>query len=82
MGGFMITRSILIEDIVHEYPVAVEYLMRQGIKCLACGEPLWGTLESVAREKGFGEEEIDRYVAEISELIRQKTDEDHAHSHR
>ncbi len=68
----MIDRTIFIEDIVHDHPEAVEYLMRQGIKCMACGEPLWGTLESVAREKGFSEGDIDRYVTEISELVRKK----------
>lgn len=78
----MIDRSILIEDIVHDHPDAVELLMRRGIKCMACGEPLWGTLESVAREKGFSDEAIDRLVTEVDEMVRKKTGEEHAHSHR
>lgn len=64
----MITRDIAIEDLVNAVPAAVTYLMKKGIKCLACGEPIWGTLEEAAREKGFSDEEIDRFVADLTAL--------------
>lgn len=31
-------------------PASVNYLPKKGIKCIACGEPIWGTLEEAARE--------------------------------
>ncbi len=49
----MIARDISIEDLIRRVPSAVGYLMEKGIKCIACGEPIWGTLESAARDKGF-----------------------------
>lgn len=64
----MITRDISIEELVQRVPGSVRYLMEQGIKCLACGEPIWGTLESAAREKGFSPVQIDRFTEELNRL--------------
>ncbi|GEM_PF-5336042 len=33
-----------------------------------CGEPIWGTLEEAAKEKGFSDEEIEGFVRDINEL--------------
>lgn len=63
-----ITADITIEDLVVSLPASVTYLMEKGIKCIACGEPIWGTLESAAKEKGFGEEQIGRFVDELNRL--------------
>lgn len=63
-----INRQTAIEDLIREIPETVTYLMNEGIRCIRCGEPIWGTLESAAREKGFSEEDIDRFVKEINEL--------------
>jgi methionine synthase II (cobalamin-independent) len=64
----MITRDTSIEDLVNAVPESVSYLMKKRIKCLACGEPIWGTLREAAREKGFSDEEIDRFVADLTNL--------------
>lgn len=63
-----ISKDILIEDLVREYPPAVRYLQQQHIKCLECGEPIWGTLEDAARQKGYGDEDIERFVRELNEM--------------
>jgi hypothetical protein len=64
----MITKDISIEELVQDVPDSVKYLMENGIKCLACGEPIWGTLKSAAKEKGFSDSEIQRFVEEINSL--------------
>ena len=64
----MITGDTTIEDLVRLIPGSVRYLMEQGIKCLACGEPIWGTLESAAREKGFSSDDIERFVNDLNRL--------------
>jgi hypothetical protein len=33
-----------------------------------CGEPIWGTLEEAAQEKGFSDEKIIGVVAEMNKL--------------
>ena len=63
-----VEKTTYIEDLVREVPGAVSYLMQHGIKCLACGEPIWGTLEEAAREKGFSDAEIEKFVAELNAL--------------
>jgi hybrid cluster-associated redox disulfide protein len=42
-----------IEEIVQDYPQLIKILMEYGLKCVACGEPLWGTLQENAQEKGI-----------------------------
>lgn len=68
----MITKDIEIEELVRGYPFSVKYLMEHGIKCIACGEPIWGTLEEAAKEKGFGLDEIEVFVSEMN-YIAQKS---------
>ena len=67
-------KNITIESFVSEHPKSVRFLMEKGIKCLACGEPIWGTLESSAKEKGFNDSDIDSLVLELNNVILEKTD--------
>lgn len=64
-----ITKEILIEDLVQILPESVSYLMKNGIKCMACGEPIWGTLEEAAREKGFSDADIEKFVMELNAIL-------------
>lgn len=63
-----ITKDTTIAELINEKPISVKYLMDKGIKCIACGEPVWGTLESESKKKGFSEEEIEQFVKDLSEL--------------
>lgn len=67
-----IEKSIQIEDLVRELPGAVSYLAKQGIRCIRCGEPIWGTLEEAAREKGFSDDDIVRFVERLNCLAVSK----------
>lgn len=71
----MIEKSVLIEDLVSEFPKSVRFLMSNGIHCLACGEPVWGTLESQAREKGFGDTAIEKIVKELNQYLSKEQDQ-------
>lgn len=64
-----ISRAILIEDLVGSFPAAVRFLSERGIRCLACGEPIWGTLNDAAQEKGFSNEEIGVIVDELKSYL-------------
>jgi hypothetical protein len=63
-----ITKTILIEDLVENFPFSVRYLMEQGIRCIMCGEPIWGTLEEAATEKGFLDADIEKFVSELTAM--------------
>lgn len=64
-----ITKDILIEELVNNYAFSVRYLMEKGIRCIMCGEPIWGTLEEAAREKDFSDADIDGFVKEMRHLV-------------
>lgn len=64
----IITKDITIEELVEEVQGAVRYLSVKGIKCIACGEPIWGTLEEAAKEKGFNDYDISVFVNELNEM--------------
>lgn len=66
-----VDENILIEELIDKVPQSVSYLMEKGIKCLACGEPIWGTLEQAAREKGFSEKQIKEIVGDLNNLAIQ-----------
>jgi len=63
-----ISKDILIEELVETYPFSVRFLMEKGIRCIMCGEPIWGTLEEAALEKGFSDELISEVVVELNKL--------------
>lgn len=64
-----ITKDIYIEDLVRDYPFSVRFLSERGVKCIACGEPIWGTLEEAAREKGFDDAAINQVVEELRAMV-------------
>ncbi len=72
----MITKDTTIEELVNNVPGAVKYLMEKGIRCIVCGEPIWGTLEEAADEKGFGPEEIEQFVKDLNEIQANPPEED------
>lgn len=67
----IIKRETTIEDLVNALPASVMYLSEKGIKCIACGEPIWGTIEEAAREKGFEKTDIDGFVRDLNKLMDQ-----------
>lgn len=66
-----ITKDIIIEDLIEEKPAAIDYLKEKGIRCIRCGEPIWGSLEEAAEEKGFSEEDIDGFVKDLNNLSKE-----------
>jgi len=69
-----ITKDILIEELVNNYPFSVRFLMEKGIRCIMCGEPIWGTLEEAAQEKDFPEADIEGFVQEMCQLAEKAGD--------
>ncbi len=67
-----ILKTITIEELIRLIPEAVSYLSKQGIRCIRCGEPIWGTLEEAAKEKGFSEADIERFVRELNSIPNQE----------
>lgn len=62
-----IDAGILIEDLIERYPDAVGFLIEHGLPCVVCGEPSWGSLSELARDKGWNDAKIDELVREFNE---------------
>ncbi len=67
-----ILKNITIEDLIEVLPASVKLLKDRGIRCIICGEPIWGTLEEAAKEKGLSDSEIDAVVDELNRLASEK----------
>jgi methionine synthase II (cobalamin-independent) len=65
-----LTKTITIEELLDIYPASVTFLANHGIRCIRCGEPIWGTLEEAAKEKGFSDMEIDQFTQELNSLCK------------
>ncbi|GEM_PF-690475 len=72
----MITKEISIEELVSLYPESVRFLMDRGIKPIVCGDPIWGTLEEAAKQKGYSDEQIEKLVIELAQFAETKKERD------
>jgi transcription initiation factor IIE alpha subunit len=61
-----ITSDTTIEYVVSQYPELIRPLMEYGIKCVVCGEPLWGTLAENANSKGI--KNLDAIIDKLNQL--------------
>ena len=63
-----VNKDTTIEDLINIVPKSISYMMDKGIKCMACGDPIWGTLESASKTKGFSDEQIAEFVSDLNRL--------------
>jgi hypothetical protein len=52
MQNSEVNLDMQVEDLLLEYPEAVGFLIKQGLRCIRCGEPFWGTLGTFLEEGG------------------------------
>ena len=67
-----VQRDTWIEDLVDTLPESVSFLIERGMKPLACGEPVWETVEGLAKSKGISDGDIDALVRELNRLKQEK----------
>jgi len=63
-----ITAQTPVEKLLDAIPEANEYLIEQGLPCIVCGEPFWGTLGDLARRHGV--EDVDALVRGLNALTQ------------
>lgn len=66
----MLAKHTYIEDLVRDYPEVVRPLAEKGLICIACGEPVWGTLGELAESKSISN--IDTIIEELNSIITKK----------
>lgn len=65
MGKPDITPKITIEELIEHYPESNAFLIKRGLPCIVCGEPVWGNLAELAGDKKFSEDEIAHLIADL-----------------
>jgi iron-sulfur cluster assembly accessory protein len=73
-----ISRSMTIEEIFTLFPQKAQKLAQEitnaGLHCVGCQAATWETLEAGMLGHGYSEEEIDRLIASLNEILAQETD--------
>jgi hypothetical protein len=64
-----ITKFTSIEDLIEINSGFVDFLWKHGIRCIRCGEPIMGTFEEAATEKGFNDEQILHFMEEMNKML-------------
>ncbi|MGQ9496511.1 MAG: DUF1858 domain-containing protein [Thermoanaerobaculaceae bacterium] len=62
--------KITIEELVEAIPTAPKILREFGLVCIQCGEPVWGTLEELAREKGI--QDLRPVLEALEQVVNQR----------
>ncbi|HBX50829.1 MAG: hypothetical protein A2275_14235 [Bacteroidetes bacterium RIFOXYA12_FULL_35_11] len=66
-----IDKKITIKELIEQYPFFIEYLLKRGIHCIRCGEPVEDMLEDSFKEKGFGEAGIEFLIKEMNNIVKE-----------
>jgi methionine synthase II (cobalamin-independent) len=66
-----ITQKTLIEDLVQDFPEVIPTLVRHGVICIECGEPIWGTLGEAMERAGIkNRDDRQTLLAELQDMTR------------
>jgi len=63
----LITKDMLIEEVVTKYPQTVQVFIEHKIPALVCGDPVWGTVEEVVSENGG---DLELILKELNEVAK------------
>jgi len=61
-----ITSGMMVADLIAAYPFAVSFLSERNLHCIICGEPVWGTIEELARDKHFDPRQIEELIKDLN----------------
>ena len=65
-----ISSDMTVEELVDEYPSAVSFLQNEGVVCMKCGEPVWGTLKEAILRKGLN---VQVTIAKLEKFLANDT---------
>lgn len=65
----VITRDMILGEIVADFPDTALVMMEYGLHCVGCFANAFDTVESGARIHGLSEEEINQMVSDMNEVI-------------
>lgn len=66
----VITLDTQVEELAASFPEAVGFLTKNGVRCIRCGEPVWGTLGELLEVEGIKDSQL--LVDELNTYIRKQ----------
>jgi hybrid cluster-associated redox disulfide protein len=66
----MITKDMVLGDVVQQYPDTVEVFMRYGLHCIGCHVAAFETIEQGAMAHGI--EDVDALVKDLNKAVEEK----------
>ena len=66
----MITKDMIIGDLVEEHPELVEQFLSYGVHCVGCGASYYETIEQGLMIHGKTPEEIKKIVEELNKNLK------------
>jgi hybrid cluster-associated redox disulfide protein len=70
--GFVLTKGMLLAEVVEKSPAAAKLLAEYGLSCTTCFANSFDTLQDGAIVHGMTDEEVDQMINEINEEINKK----------
>jgi len=65
--------TMRVEELVTLFPAAVSLMLRKNLPCLVCGEPVWGTVEDLAKSHGWTDQDIVSLVEQLNKAHSELT---------
>lgn len=67
-----VTQDTPVEALLEAWPGIVKFLINEGLPCLVCGEPFWGSIGELARSKDWSEDRLDGLIDRIQAAMQRK----------
>jgi len=71
----MISKDMKLMEVIGKYPETAKVLLEHGLHCIGCHASADESLEQGCLAHGLNEEDIDKIVEEMNELIKEKKED-------
>jgi len=68
----LITKDMLIGEVVEKYPETIEVMFKHGMHCIGCGMTAYESIEQGCMGHGMSEEEIAKMVIDMNNSLKKK----------
>ena len=65
----LVTKDMLIGEVVERYPKSIEIMFKHGMHCVGCGMTAYESLAEGCLGHGMSEKQIDDMIEEINKSI-------------
>lgn len=66
----VITKSMIISEIVEKYPKTIPVLINSGMHCIGCSISAIETLEQGFKIHGFNKKRIDEIIKKLNSIVK------------